>query len=138
MRTLHHITEPIGEYLTVAEAAELLKVHKSTIWRWIESGSLPAYRVGRRGVRLKKEDLERSITPVGQEKGGERTVQEHERTIRPLTTKEQQQGLRALQEMQRLRAELAAKYGTVPPESWELLNAARDERTRDLMHTPKQ
>jgi excisionase family DNA binding protein len=52
MRRLHRITEPIGEYLTVAEAAELLKVHKSTIWRWIESGSLPAYRVGRRGVRL--------------------------------------------------------------------------------------
>jgi excisionase family DNA binding protein len=130
----------MGEYLTVAEAAALLKVHTSTIWRWIESGSLPAYRVGRRGVRLKKEDLERSITPVGQEKGEGQTVQEHERTIRPLTTKEQQQGLRALKEMQRLRAALAAKakYGTVTPESWELLNASRDERTRDLMHTPKQ
>jgi excisionase family DNA binding protein len=58
----------MGEYLTVAETAALLNVHKSTIWRWIESGSLPAYRVERRGVRLKKEDLERSITPVGQEK----------------------------------------------------------------------
>ena len=64
-------------------------------------------------------------------------MQEHERTIRPLTTKEQQQGLRALKEMQLLRAELAAKYGTVTPESWELLNASRDERTRDLMHTPQ-
>jgi excisionase family DNA binding protein len=126
------------EDLTVAEAAALLKVHKSTIWRWIESGSLPAYRVGRRGVRLKKEDLERSITQLGQEKGEGQTVQEHERTIRPLTTKEQQQGLRALKEMQRLRAALATKYGTVTPESWELLNASRDERTRDLMHTPKQ
>ena len=128
----------MGEYLTVAEAAALLKVHKSTIWRWIESGSLPAYRVGRRGMRLKKEDLERSITPVGQEKGEGQTVQEHERTIRPLTTKEQQQGLRALKEMQRLRAALAAKYGTVTPESWELLNASRDERTRELMQTPEQ
>jgi hypothetical protein len=57
-------------------------------------------------------------------------VQEHERTIRPLTTQQQQQGLRALKEMQRLRAALAAKYGTIIPESWELLNASRDERTR--------
>jgi hypothetical protein len=32
--------------------------------------------------------------------------------------------------MQRLRAALAAQYGTVTPESWELLNASRDERTQ--------
>jgi hypothetical protein len=32
--------------------------------------------------------------------------------------------------MQRLRAALAAKYGTIIPESWELLNASRDERTQ--------
>jgi excisionase family DNA binding protein len=123
----------MSEYLTVAEAATLLKVHKSTIWRWIENGQLPAYRVGQRGVRLKKADLERSLTPVGQEKGGEQTVPEHEQKVRPLTVKEQQRGMRALREMQRLRAELAAQYGTFKPESWELVNASRDERTRELM-----
>ena len=128
----------MAEYLTVAEAATLLKVHKSTIWRWIENGSLPAYRVGQRGVRLKKADLERSLTPVGQEKGGEQTVPEHERRVRRLTIKEQQRGLRALREMQRLRAELAATYGTLTPESWELVNASRDERTRELMQNLKQ
>jgi excisionase family DNA binding protein len=46
MRTVHHNIDPTDEYLTVAEAASLLRVHKSTIWRWIENGSLPAYRVG--------------------------------------------------------------------------------------------
>jgi excisionase family DNA binding protein len=138
MRTTHPIVDPLSEYLTVAEAAALLKVHKSTIWRWIENGQLPAYRVGQRGVRLKKADLERSLTPVGQEKGGEQAVPEHERKVRPLTIKEQQRGLRALKEMQRLRAELTAQYGTLKPESWELVNASRDERTRELMDALKQ
>jgi hypothetical protein len=75
---------------------------------------------------------------VGQEKGGEQTVPEHERRVRPLTIKEQQRGLRALKEMQRLRAELAATYGTLKPESWELVNASRDERTRELMQNLEQ
>jgi excisionase family DNA binding protein len=128
----------MSEYLTVAEAATLLKVHKSTIWCWIENGSLPAYRVGQRGVRLKKADLERALTPVGQEKGGEQIVPEHEQRVRPLTIKEQQRGLRALRQMQRLRAELTAQYGTLTPASWELVNASRDERTRELMQNLKQ
>jgi excisionase family DNA binding protein len=138
MRTTHPIIDTTAEYLTVAEAASLLKVHKSTIWRWIENGQLPAYRVGQRGVRLKKADLERSLTPVGQEKGGEQTVPEHEQRVRPLTIKEQQRGLRALKEMQRLRAELVAQYGTPTPASWELVNTSRDERTRELMQNLKQ
>jgi hypothetical protein len=46
---------------------------------------------------------------------------------------EQQRGLHALAEMQRLRAEIAAKYGTPTAASWELLNQSRDERTADLM-----
>jgi hypothetical protein len=60
-------------------------------------------------------------------------VPEHEQKIRPLTSKEQQRGLQALREMQRLRAELTAKYGTLTPTSGELLNEMRDERTRELM-----
>jgi excisionase family DNA binding protein len=127
-----------NEYLTVAEAAALLKVHKSTIWRWIDKGQLPAYRVGQRGVRLKKADLERSLTRVGQEKGGEQTVPEHGQKVRPLTVKEQQRGLRALKEMQRLRAEITAQYGMLTPDSWELVNASRDERTRELMQNRTQ
>jgi hypothetical protein len=55
-----------------------------------------------------------------------------------LTPKQQQRGLRALKEMQRLRAALAAKYGTVTPESWELVNASCDERTRELMRPRTQ
>src|SRR5579884_2888030 len=50
-----------------------------------------------------------------------------------LTKAEQRRGLQALAALERFRDELAAKQGRLTPESWELLNAARDERTRDLM-----
>lgn len=36
------------KYLTAAEVAELLKVKRLTVYRWIESGKLPATKVGRK------------------------------------------------------------------------------------------
>ena len=54
------------EYLTVAEAATLLRVAPSTIRRWIREGDVPAYRIGRRRVALKRDDLSNLITPAGQ------------------------------------------------------------------------
>jgi excisionase family DNA binding protein len=47
-------------YLTVAEVAELLKLNQQTVRNWIDQGSLPALRVGRR-VRIKRSDLERML-----------------------------------------------------------------------------
>jgi hypothetical protein len=46
--------------------------------------------------------------------------------------------LHALEDLDRMRAEQAAKYGTLKPESWELVNASRDERTRELMDALEQ
>src|SRR5579872_840796 len=51
-------------YYTVSEAAKRLAVSPSTIWRWIESDKLPAYRVGPRTIRIKREDLEGLVKPV--------------------------------------------------------------------------
>lgn len=48
------------EFLTVAEVAELLKLNQQTVRNWIDHGSLPAVRVGRR-VRIRRSDLERVI-----------------------------------------------------------------------------
>ena len=47
-------------FLTVAEVAELLKLNQQTVRNWIDQGSLPALRVGRR-VRIKRSDFERII-----------------------------------------------------------------------------
>ena len=47
-------------YLTVAEVAEVLKLNQQTVRNWIDQGSLPALRVGRR-VRIKRSDFERVL-----------------------------------------------------------------------------
>jgi excisionase family DNA binding protein len=47
-------------YLTVAEVADVLKLNQQTVRNWIDQGSLPALRVGRR-VRIKRSDFERLL-----------------------------------------------------------------------------
>ncbi len=47
-------------FLTVAEVAALLKLNQQTVRNWIDAGSLPAIRVGRR-VRIKQSDLNRIL-----------------------------------------------------------------------------
>jgi excisionase family DNA binding protein len=38
----------VDEFLTVAEVAAMLKLNQQTVRNWIDQGSLPALRVGRR------------------------------------------------------------------------------------------
>jgi len=52
--------EPEESFLTVAEVAEMLKLNQQTVRNWIDQGSLPALRVGRR-VRIKRSDFERVL-----------------------------------------------------------------------------
>jgi excisionase family DNA binding protein len=47
-------------FLTVAEVAEMLKLNQQTVRNWIDQGSLPAVRVGRR-VRILRSDFERLV-----------------------------------------------------------------------------
>ncbi len=47
-------------FLTVADVAEMLKLNQQTVRNWIDQGSLPAVRVGRR-VRIKRSDFERVL-----------------------------------------------------------------------------
>jgi excisionase family DNA binding protein len=52
--------EPEDSFLTVAEVAAILKLNQQTVRNWIDQGSLPALRVGRR-VRIKRSDFERVL-----------------------------------------------------------------------------
>ncbi|MDQ6815795.1 MAG: helix-turn-helix domain-containing protein [Actinomycetota bacterium] len=52
--------EPDETFLTVAEVAGMLKLNPQTVRNWIDQGSLPALRVGRR-VRIRRSDLERVL-----------------------------------------------------------------------------
>jgi excisionase family DNA binding protein len=48
------------EFLTVAEVASILKLNQQTIRNWIDQGSLPALRIGRR-VRVLRRDLDQLL-----------------------------------------------------------------------------
>lgn len=58
--------DPVEDYYTIQEAAQLLHVSETTIWRWVAAQRLPAYRVGPRRIRIKKKDLETVVGPVGE------------------------------------------------------------------------
>lgn len=45
-------------YLSLEQAASSMAVSTKTIRRWIAAGTLPAYRCGKRSIRIKIEDLE--------------------------------------------------------------------------------
>lgn len=51
-------------WLTVAEAANYLKVSRDTIYRWAREGKLALYKLGKL-TRLKKSELEALIAPKG-------------------------------------------------------------------------
>lgn len=55
-----NIPDPEEIYLTVAEVAQTLKLNQQTVRNWIDQGSLPALRVGRR-VRIKRSDFQRIL-----------------------------------------------------------------------------
>ena len=45
-------------YVTLAEAADLMSVSVKTLRRRIADGTIPAYRCGRRVIRVRIEDVE--------------------------------------------------------------------------------
>jgi excisionase family DNA binding protein len=48
------------DVMTVAEVAATLKLNQQTVRNWIDAGTLPALRVGRR-VRIKRSDFDQLI-----------------------------------------------------------------------------
>ena len=48
------------QYYTIEEAAKMLKVAYLTVYRWILSGKLVAYKAGKQ-YRIKKKDLDTFI-----------------------------------------------------------------------------
>ncbi len=58
---------PDGDLLTMAEAAEALKVSQVTVARWLKQGRLPSYRLGPRAVRIRRADLVAVLSPATRE-----------------------------------------------------------------------
>lgn len=49
---------PVGDYLTVKEAALLLKCSPRTIHRMVEKNQIPFFKLGERGTRIRRVDVE--------------------------------------------------------------------------------
>ncbi|MGH9106759.1 MAG: helix-turn-helix domain-containing protein [Acidimicrobiales bacterium] len=49
-----------SRYVTVSEVAQLLRVSNMTVYRLVQSGQLPALRVGR-SYRIREEDVDRFV-----------------------------------------------------------------------------
>ena len=55
----HEWSEPGTAMLTLKEVAATVRVAESTVRRWIRGGTLPAYKLGKRGqVRVSSDDLQ--------------------------------------------------------------------------------
>jgi excisionase family DNA binding protein len=120
-----------SEFLTIAEAAAILKVDRSTIRRWIDRGDLPAYRVGQRAVRLRRDELDRMITPM--RASGTETDELTKLKERKLTPEERDRALKAIEDARKLALEIYERRGRkLFSPSVEIIHEMRDERTEHL------
>ena len=131
------VTDIDTDFLTIPEAAKLLKVSTVTIHRWIKQRRLPAYHVGPRKVRIRHRDLAMVLTPAYPEEVS--TMKEiipisTTLTVRPLTEEEAQHGLEALEKARVSRAQMLAEHGGKPlASSASLIRKAREERSKQLL-----
>jgi len=56
-------TKP-GSFISLSQAAEMLNISVPTLRRRIAAGELPAFRSGRRIIRIRTTDLERLLRRV--------------------------------------------------------------------------
>ena len=122
--------QPFGDLVSVRDAAKLLRVSESTVWRWINQDVLPAYRVGYKRVWLRRSELELLVAPA-RTKGGQ-MAQSKRMQLFPMAPERRRIG-DAIAKARALQAELLAKRGGKPfPESWQDINEARERRPQSL------
>lgn len=121
-------------FCTVAEAAAILGVSASTIWRWVDARQLPAFRLGPKAIRIKKADLARALRPVAEARQLPRRADPIRTNLddRPLLTDaERKRRLALLEEMEMALAEQRRRNGGKPlSDSTEIIRADREERSR--------
>lgn len=62
--TVQKKTRPTRRLLTIEEAAAYTSLSTRTIRRRIADGALPAFRVGPRSIRVRREHLEQLLRPI--------------------------------------------------------------------------
>ncbi len=122
------------DYLSVTEAAAVLHVAPSTIRRWIRAGELPASRIGKRRIALRRTDLSSLVRPESRTTNRmHSTIYTDAAQIPKLTPEEIADALRTLERLQRNAKELLERLGDTPLRpSLEIIHEMREERTRQL------
>lgn len=59
--------EPLPEHVSIGQLAKAAGVHRKTICRRIQDGTLPAVRLGPQLVRIKREDALKLLSPTTSE-----------------------------------------------------------------------
>ena|SRR5579885_2323538 len=122
------------DLITLKEAAQLLRVSEVTVRRWLKQGRLPAYHVGPRALRVRREDLTSHVLPVGAGRPAESRrvgVPGEPWQPRRLTEEEVRRGLAAVERARQHMAEMRAARGGQPlDESWPIIRAAREDPAR--------
>lgn len=124
------------DLVTVHETAAMLRLNPKTIRRYIQSGRLPAVRVGRR-VRIERQAVEALATPVVDKQEAETPETDPVYTdlasIKPLTQEEIAERMEAIAALDEIRARIRARNGGKPlSPSWPIIREARKERSKQL------
>jgi excisionase family DNA binding protein len=118
----------------VAQAASALGVSVSTIWRWIDAGRMPAFRLGPKAIRIKKEDAESALTPASDRvapTNAMRIYDDPEEAKKPPTDDEIERLRAAIAGMDAVRESIRKRRKGVPlPSSAPLIRESREERSR--------
>lgn len=118
---------------TIAEAARSLRVSVSTVWRWIDSGRLPAYRVGPRRIRIRKEDLQGMVKPFPRDRGSRMASLPPGTQIFKMSPNEAEDQVAVIRKARALKQEiLARRGGELLPPAWQDINDMREERSAEL------
>ncbi|GEM_PF-3378766 len=110
------------ELVTVQEAALLLKVSPVTIKRYLKQGRLRGYHLGPRALRIKREDLSRSLTPMT---GTNAAPPEHKLVFARPSPEELARRRKVVEEILALRE----RASIAPLTTAELVRMARDKDT---------
>ena len=59
-----HAPKPDSQWMTLQQAAVYIAASVKTVRRRIASGELPAYVCGKRGLRVRRDDLDALMKPI--------------------------------------------------------------------------
>lgn len=125
--------EFLYELKSAKEAAELLRISESTVWRYADQELLPTYRLGPKKIMFRTSDLESLIYRVPRRKK-KPTVNMTERLrLTAMREGEARASAELVARAASLRDEiLTRRGGAVTTAAWEDINASREERSADL------